>query len=187
MQEATLLKCGSCGRDVSSVLLKCPHCNSVMPRSVTCPVCQQLLNSQEAVFEPTYGFFFHPQCFQAILREQVCPVCGYLFMAEEQKRWAALAEFLHCPKCGHPILTTNCAICRQPAIPQVAINLTCDEGSYSYHKICYEPLRRLAAQRQEEQRQAAFQALREQGCCIVCGYELGLWDRIVGRDQHTHH
>src|SRR5205085_12179972 len=85
---AELMKCSYCGRDMSPEFSECPHCGKVVPRPVVCCVCQQAMNSTEAILNKHVGLkrFLHPYSYKAVLEEQVCPVCKYVFTENEQSR-----------------------------------------------------------------------------------------------------
>ena len=182
------MKCSYCGRDMSSEFSECPHCGKVVPRPVVCCVCQQAMNSTEAILNKHVGLkrFLHPYSYKAVLEEQVCPVCKYVFTENEQSRWGwnRYGISVSCPNCKHRALSKHeCGICLLGILYDDAVRTGARARD---HQACLKG-QQMVRDRNKAQEEQRLEKHRKAGECTFCGQALGFWDKLFRRDIHSHH
>lgn len=136
-----LINCIECGREMSSVASRCPHCKTGDPLGAICVVCDKhgrASDMKDSTEHGQYKAYVHEACLPEITQCQYsCPVC---------KNPINTHNIDKCNRCGHPISRSKCVYCGRKVIEKLAVKVSSDESSktrYGYglltsaHKICY--------------------------------------------------
>ena len=70
-------------------LLRCPHCQKLVERTVSCKVCYEPMRNLDGIDVGTLSgpLFHHVKCYNEVLKDISCPFCSKPFTPQFIKLW----------------------------------------------------------------------------------------------------